>query len=71
MTEKAEASRVIANVIRTMPYTAYLSALSYGVVFGSDPAYHLLSALVLNECVNHALKFGIKSKLRFKSKFSI
>ena len=61
MTEKAEASRVVANVIRTMPYTAYLSALSYGIVFGSDPAFHLFAALVLNECVNHALKFVIKN----------
>jgi len=43
--------------VRTLPYTAYVSVLSYGIVFASSKALGLVGLLVLNEASNHALKF--------------
>ena len=56
MTEKAEAWRVPANILRTVPYTAYTATLGYGIIFAHAPALHLFGALILNELSNHAAK---------------
>ena len=40
MTEKAEAWRVPANILRTMPYTAYTAVLGHGVIFAHAPSLH-------------------------------
>ena len=60
MTEKAEAWRVPANILRTMPYTAYTATLGHGIIFAHAPSLHLFGALILNELSNHAAKAVLK-----------
>ena len=53
MTEKAESSQVLANVLRTTPYTAYTAALAVGLVYPDSGGLRLLFALIVNEILNH------------------
>jgi len=55
MTEKAEASALLSNIFRTLPYTAYLATLSHGIIFAHEPSYHLFAALILNEVLGQNL----------------
>lgn len=63
MTEKAESSKVLVNVLRTTPYTAYVATLSAGLAFPDSGALTLFVALIVNEIVNHALKKLVKIQL--------
>ena len=56
MTEKAEASHVLANILRTTPYVAYTAALTVGLVYPESGGLRLFGALVANEGLNHGLK---------------
>ena len=56
MTEKAEASHVLANILRTTPYVAYTAALTVGLVYPESGGLKLFGALVANEGLNHGLK---------------
>lgn len=56
MTEKSEASLIPSNVMRTIPYTAYIAVGSYAVVFRSSKAAWLEGGLLSNEILNAALK---------------
>jgi hypothetical protein len=60
MTEKAEASALGANILRTLPYTAYIATLSHGLIFDHAPSLHLFGGLILNEISNHTAKFALK-----------
>ena len=60
MTEAAESSALFANVIRTVPYTAYFATLSHGIIFAHEPSMHLFGALILNEVSNHVAKYVLK-----------
>ena len=60
MTEKADASPLLANVCRTMPYTAYVGVSSYAVVFGSWDAAWFFVGLLVNEVMNHLAKAILK-----------
>merc|ERR1711865_47671 len=56
MTEKAESSKVLANVLRTTPYTAYTATFAIGCVFPASECMWLFIALICNELLNHGLK---------------
>uniref|UniRef100_A0A7S1A038 Phosphatidic acid phosphatase type 2/haloperoxidase domain-containing protein n=1 Tax=Noctiluca scintillans TaxID=2966 RepID=A0A7S1A038_NOCSC len=60
MTEKADASPLLANVCRTMPYTAYVGVSSYAIVFRSLDAASFFVGLLVNEAVNHLAKAILK-----------
>ena len=63
MTEKAESSKVLANVLRTTPYTAYTTTLAIGCIFPRSGCMSLFVALILNEAFNHSLKAICKKVL--------
>jgi len=57
MTEKAEASALLANILRTTPYTAYLASFAVGVLYHTDGLV-LCAALLANEVRVGALSEG-------------
>mmetsp|Transcript_19063 Transcript_19063/g.31216 ORF Transcript_19063/g.31216 Transcript_19063/m.31216 type:complete len:189 (-) Transcript_19063:122-688(-) len=59
-TESSDVSSLPSNIVRTLPYTAYVGTLSYAVIFNSEPARALLMGLVMNELTNHLAKKLIK-----------
>lgn len=63
MTEKAESSKVLANILRTTPYTAYLASFTVGLCWPDSQGLRLFCALVANELSNHALKAVVKKQL--------
>lgn len=52
-----------------MPYTAYCAALAHGIIFGSTEGLLLFVGLLLNEALNHLLKF-IVSKIVGKNEIT-
>ena len=61
MTESAERSVLLVNILRTLPYTAYVSSFSLGVLFPESQGLKVFGFLMANEASNHALKLIIKS----------
>lgn len=61
MTESAERSVIIQNILRTLPYTAYVSSFTVGILFPESQALNLFGMLMVNEGINHGLKILIKS----------
>jgi len=61
MTEKAEANALPANLMRTMPYTAYVAVASYAAVFLSSNAAWLMLALVVGEVLNYTMKTCLRA----------
>jgi hypothetical protein len=60
MTEAAERSKLLVNVLRTLPYTAYVSSFSLGMLFPETQGLTLFGFLMANEACNHSLKLLIK-----------
>lgn len=60
MAEKSEAAAIPANLMRTMPYTAYVAVGSYATIFWSGSAAWLFSALVVGEVFNAGAKSLLK-----------
>uniref|UniRef100_A0A7S4V384 Phosphatidic acid phosphatase type 2/haloperoxidase domain-containing protein n=1 Tax=Alexandrium monilatum TaxID=311494 RepID=A0A7S4V384_9DINO len=60
MAERSEVARVPANLMRTMPYTAYVAVGSYAVVCWSRDAAWLELGLLLGEIANAVAKSLLK-----------
>lgn len=58
MSTHSDGQHLLPNLMRVMPYTAYISVGSYAVVFACSEAGWLFSALMSNEVLNFALKKG-------------
>ena len=61
MTEVAESHQLLANILRTLPYTAYTATFVVGALFPSSGALPLFFALAVNEALNHLLKFALRA----------
>jgi len=61
--ERAESSVVLANILRTTPYMAYVASFTIGVIAPESHGIYLFCALMLNEASNHALKLAVKTTL--------
>jgi len=59
--EASDVKPMWANIVRTLPYTAYTSCFVYSVIFESQPAAALTAGLILNEAVNHLEKALLKA----------
>jgi hypothetical protein len=49
MTEAAEASKILVNLLRTTPYTAYLATAAAAALYPGSGADRLLAGLVGSE----------------------
>ena len=56
MTEASDASSLMANVLRTFPYTTYIATGSYAALTGSTDAATLFFALLGQEAFNYLAK---------------
>ena len=61
--EKAESTKILANLLRTAPYTFYVASLSCGLVFPESRGLSLFYALVFCEISNHLMKHVLKRAL--------
>lgn len=61
--EKAESTKILANILRTAPYTFYIASLSVGFVFPDSNGLNVFYALVFSEISNHAMKHILKRLL--------
>jgi membrane-associated phospholipid phosphatase len=61
--EKAESTKILANLLRTAPYTFYVASLSCGFVFPDSIGMNLFYALVFCELSNHLMKHVLKRAL--------
>lgn len=55
-TEASDAAALPSNIVRTLPYTLYVSAAGYAATFASGDAAVFLVGLVANEVSNHIAK---------------